>query len=132
MTIGPEPTSRIFSMSLRRGKVYEAVEEVAGVVRARAGLRVVLDGAAGHVAEHQALDGPVVEVEVGELGGAEVGLPAHRLVTLDPALAPRPRDRETVVLRGDVDAAGREVLDGVVGATVAERQLEGVEAHGAA
>ena len=69
----------------------EAVEEVAGVVRARAGLGVVLDGAAGDVPQDQALDGAVVEVQVGELGGAEVGLPADRLVGLDPRLAVRAR-----------------------------------------
>ena len=52
--------------------------------------------AAGDVAQDQALDRAVVEVEVGELGGAEVGLPAHRLVALDPRLAARalrPRSR---------------------------------------
>ena len=91
---------------------------------ARAGLGVVLDGAAGDVAEHQALDRAVVEVQVRELGGAEVGLPAHRLVGLDPALAVRAGDGEAVVLGGDVDPAGGQVLDRVVGAAVAERQLE--------
>ena len=61
--------------------------------------------AAGDVAQGQALDGAVVEVEVGQLGGAEVGLPADRLVALDPRLAAGARDREAVVLGGDVDAA---------------------------
>ena len=72
------------------------VEEVAGVVRAGAGLGVVLDGGAGDVAQDQALDRAVVEVELGELGDAEVGLPADRLVALDPRLAARalrPRSR---------------------------------------
>ena len=81
-------------MSSRRGigvpsSCEEAVEEVAGVVRAGAGLGVVLDRRRRHVAQDQALDRAVVEVEVGELGGAEIGLPAHRLVTLDPRLAAR-------------------------------------------
>ncbi len=35
-----------------------------------------------------------------------------------------PRHREAVVLRGDRDVPGREVLDRVVGAAVAERELE--------
>ena len=37
-----------------------------------------------------------------------------------------------MVLRGDLDPAGLEVLDRVVGAAVAERQLEGLEADRAA
>ena len=60
---------------------------MAGVVRAGAGLGVVLDGRAGDVPQHQALDRAVVEVQLGELGDAEVGLPADRLVALDPRLA---------------------------------------------
>ena len=60
------------------------------VVRAGAGLGVVLHGAAGHVEQLQALDGAVVEVDVRQRGGAEVGLPAHRLVGVDRARAARP------------------------------------------
>ena len=43
-------------------------------------------------------------------------------------LAGRSRDREPVVLRGDRDPAGGEVLDRVVGAAVAERELERLQA----
>ena len=69
----------------------------------------------GHVEQPQALDGAVVEVDVRELGLAEVGLqPRARLAA----------HREAVVLRGDRDAAGAQVLDRVVGAAVAERELE--------
>ena len=67
-----------------------------------------------------------------ELGGAEVGLPAHRLVVLERARAVGPGDREAVVLRGDLDPPGRQVLDRVVGAAVAERQLERLQADRAA
>ena len=74
-------------------------------MRAGTGLRVVLDGGAGDVAQDQALDRAVVEVEVRELGDAVVGLPADRLVAVDPRLAARSLDREAVVLRGDVDPA---------------------------
>ena len=66
---------------------------------------------------------------MGELGGAEVGLPADRLVALDRALAAAGPDREAVVLGGDLDPPGRQVLDRVVGAAVAEGQLEGLEAR---
>src|SRR3954464_2014976 len=128
MTIGPEPRMRIFSMSSLRGMggdlLQEAVEEIEAVVRAGPGLGVVLDGAPGDVEQRQALDRAVVEVDVAELGRAEVCLPAHGLVGGDGLLAARAEDREAVVLRGDLDAAGLEVLDRVVGAAVAEGQLE--------
>src|SRR3954468_18717524 len=136
MTIGPEPRMRIFSMSSLRGMrgdlLQEAVEEVEAVVRARPGLRVVLDRAARDVEERQALHRAVVEVEGRQLRVAEVGLPAHGLVGVDGLLAARPEDREAVVLRGDLDAAGLEVLDRMVAAPVAEGQLEGLQPHGAA
>src|SRR3954462_13078531 len=136
MTIGPEPRMRIFSMSSRLGMrsdlLQEAVEEVEAVVRAGGGLGVVLDRAAGDVEQRQALDGAVVEVQVRELRGAEVGLPAHGLVGVDRLLASRPQDREAVVLRGDLDAAGLEVLDRMVAAAVAEGQLEGLQPDRAA
>ena len=57
---------------------------------ARAGFRVVLDGAARDVLEDEALDGPVVEIEMGELGLAEVGLPADRFIPIDLPGAIRP------------------------------------------
>src|SRR5919109_661744 len=128
MTIGPDPISKILWMSPRLGitptlprrarslvaarrrssrrlrHLQEAVEQVARVVGAGAGLGVVLDGRAGDVAQDQPLDRAVIEVEVRELGGAEVGLPAHWLVTLDRPLPSGAHDREAVVLRGDVDA----------------------------
>src|SRR3954452_5176867 len=132
MTIGPEPRMRIFSMSSLRGMrldlLKEPVEEVEAVVRAGPGLRVVLDRAARDVEEREALHRAVVEVQVRQLRGAEVGLPAHGLVGVDRLLPTRPQDREAVVLRGDLDAAGLEVLDGVVAAAMAEGQLEGLQA----
>src|SRR3954447_9495594 len=100
---------------------------MAGVVRAGAGLGVVLDRRRTDLLQYQALDRAVVEVEVRELGGAEVRLPANRLVALDPGLAPGAADREAAALGRDVDLPRRQVLDRVVGATVAERQLEGLE-----
>ena len=45
-----------------------------------------------------------------------------------PPLAVRAGDGEAVVLGGDVDPAARQLLDRVVGAAVAEGELEGVEA----
>ena len=56
---------------------------------------------------------------MGQLGGAEL--------RLDPR-AGLAGHGEAVVLRGDGDAAGGEVLDRVVGAAVPERELEGLQA----
>src|SRR5437870_13607763 len=52
--------------------VQEPVEEIFGVVRSRARLRVVLDRRTGHIAQDEALDRAVVQVELRELRGAEV------------------------------------------------------------
>src|SRR5918992_2631531 len=77
---------------------------------------------------NEALHGAVVEVELLQLGGAEVGLPPDRLVGVDRLLAAWAEHREAVVLRGDLDLAGLEVLDRVVRAAVAEGKLERLEA----
>src|SRR5450759_2405018 len=133
MTIGPEPRMRILWMSLRRGNsLQEAVEQVEAVVRAGSGLGVVLDGSARDVEQLEALDGAVIQVHMGERGGAEVGFPAHGLIGRDRALAAGPERGEAVILGGDLHAAGLQVTDGVVGASVAEGQLEGLQADGAA
>src|SRR5215212_3027059 len=105
-------------MSSRLGirQFQDPVEEVAGVVWAGSGLRVVLDRGAGDVFQQQSLHRAVVESEVGELGGPEIGLPADRLVGLDPRVAIGSLDREAVILRGDLDPARRQVLYRVIGA----------------
>src|SRR5438876_1037986 len=108
------------SSRLGTGQLQEAVEEVARVVGAGAGLGVVLDGAARDVLQHQALDGAVIQVEVRELGLAEVGPPANRLVTLDSAIAAGTEDGKAVVLGGDVDPPRLQILDRMVRAAVAE------------
>src|SRR3954471_19596690 len=112
MTIGPEPRIRMRCKSSLRGTgdpVQETVEEVEAVVRAGAGLRVVLDGASGHVEQLEALDGAVVEVDVRQDGRAEVGVPADRLVGVDRAVAAGAEHREAVVLRRDLYPAGLQV-----------------------
>src|SRR3954466_4994271 len=122
MTIGPDPRIRILWRSSRRGTRQlpdEVVEQPHGVVRSRPGLGVVLHAAGGHVKQPDALDRAVIEVDVWELGLAEAAL--------KPLPGP-PGDGEAVVLRGDGDSSGAEVLHGVVRAAVAERQLEGLQA----
>src|SRR3954454_11186735 len=100
MTIGPLPRMRIFSRSSRRGMngLQESVEEIQAVVRARTRLWVVLHRASRDVKQREPLDRAVIEVDVAELGGAEVGLPADWLVGGDRLLAAGPEDGEAVVL----------------------------------
>src|ERR1700704_895389 len=127
MTIGPEPRIITLWMSSRRGNALQkTVEEVEAVMGSGAGLGVVLHGSAGYVEQLETLDGAVIEVDVGKLRGAEVGLPAHGLVVVDRARAVWPEHSEAVVLRGDLDAAGMQILHRVVGAAVTEGQLEGL------
>src|SRR3954453_8537467 len=98
MTIGPEPRTRILFRSSRLGMLEprdELVEEVEGVVRPRSRLRVVLDAAGGDVEQADPFDRAVVEVHVGELRLAEVGLDDLGWVGRCPL------DREAVVLRRD-------------------------------
>src|SRR3712207_2590241 len=131
MTIGPEPRMRMRWMSSRLGTgkpPEELVEQVVGVVRSGPGFRVVLDRPGRHVEQREALDRAVVEVHAAELGGPEVGLEADRLVDADRVRAAGADDREAVVLARDLDAAGLDVLDRVVHAAVAERELERLEA----
>src|SRR5947209_3864511 len=124
---------RILWMSLRRGNaLQEAVEQIHAVVRTRARLGVVLDRASRDVQQLESLDRAVVEVHVRERRGAEVGLPAHGLVGVDGARAPRSERREAVVLRGDLHATRLQILDRMVGAAVSERELERLETHRAA
>src|SRR6266571_1362616 len=97
-------------------QVDEAREEIVGIVRPRRGLGVVLDGEDGQLAVAHPLGRPVVEVGV-------------RLD--EPGLLHRLRVHgEAVVLRGDLDAPGQEVLHRVVRAVVAELELEGLSSEG--
>src|SRR3954447_22131064 len=141
MTIGPDPITRTDAMSSRLGigdppsglrglavpgfeQVGEAIEEVAGVVWARRRLRVVLDGErlrpAGAVEQPEPLDDAVVQADVADLGRAE----RRRRRAVEGRV-----DSEAVVVRGDLDLAGRPVHDRLVDAAVAVLQLVGREAE---
>jgi len=63
---------------------------------------------------------------------AEVRVPADGLVGVDRAPAARRDGGEAVVLGSDLDAPGLQVHDRMVGSTVAEGQLEGLEPDRAA
>src|ERR1700730_9660999 len=115
-------------MSSRRGNaLQEAVEQVQAVVRARTRLGVILHGPSGHVQQLQSLDGAVVQVHMRERRGAEVRLPANRLVALDRARATRSDGRKAVVLGGDLNPSGLKILNWMIRAVVTEWQLEGLQ-----
>ncbi len=103
---------------------------------ARRGARAPPRGGTGRwrpdVAELEPLDGAVVEVDVGQLGGAEVGLPADRFVASIVSCPARAEHGEAVVLARDLGSSRGQVLDRMVGAVVAERQLVGLEPDRAA
>ena len=97
-----------------RHQPAEVVEEVPRVVGAGSGLGVVLDAERPHVAAAQALDDPVVEVDVGDVG-ARHRPSAHGV---------------GVVLAGDLDRPVPQPLHRVVAAVVAEGELERRPAQG--
>ena len=95
----------------------ELVEEVQAIVRTGRGLGVILDAEDRQALVPQSLEGLVVQVDV---TGLDVGGQRGRV------------DGEAVVLGRDLDLAGRLVADRVVGASVAELELEGLRAEGLA
>src|SRR5690348_2979787 len=107
MTIGPEPTRQMVSMSVLRGKlVHPLLEQGPRIVRAGSGLGMELERAGAELGERQPLDRPVVEGDV------------RRHLRLRSAY------REAVVLARDEHALVRALQHGVVSASVTERQLE--------
>src|SRR3954451_4075372 len=109
MMIGPAPITRMEEMSLRLGTrsggaenvLAEALEQIGAVHRTRRSLRMVLDREYRAIPQPDALDRAVEQRAVGDLdlfGQPVVG------------------DREAMILAGDLDLAGGQVLDRVVGA----------------
>src|ERR1043166_2428674 len=89
--------------------LHEIAEQVERVVGAGGGFGVVLDGDGGLAAVAETFERLVVEIDV------------H---VLDLVLRQRVGiDRKAVILRGDLDAAGAEVLDRMIAAAMAELQL---------
>ena len=97
-------------------------------MRACCGLRVVLHGECGDVHALQAFDHVVVQIDVGDEHLAVLAVFKRRV----DLLADRGVDREAVVVGGDLDLAGGQILDRLVDAAVAELELVGAEAECAA
>src|SRR6266851_5085917 len=100
--------------SATRHQLAEVVEEIAGVVGPRASLWVVLDPEGGFVADGEAFDGVVVEVDVRELHRAVARLrpqpwrqrKARSIGRLEPERLGG--DGEAMVLGGDLHPAVRQ------------------------
>src|SRR4051794_37596071 len=71
---------RLSTVDSSRNQLQEPIEQIHGVMRTRPRLGVVLDGGARDILQHEAFDGAVVQVQMRQLRGAEVRLPAHGLV----------------------------------------------------
>src|SRR5260221_11909023 len=124
MTIGPAPMIRMDLMSVRLGMLasraggcrpvvdqpHETLEKVVAVLRTGRGFRMVL-----HRKDRLALDlQPLIGVvEQRDMRGRGPGGQALR------------QDAEAVILAGDLDLAGGEGLDRMIGAAMADLHLGG-------
>src|SRR6516164_10658935 len=113
MTMGPAPMMRMLLMSRRLGMprrhhVDEALEEIIAVLRAGTRLGMILHGEHRPIPEAQALIAAVEKRDMRDLRLCREGFG---------------EDAEAVVLAGDLDLAGGEVLDGVIGAAMPDRHL---------
>src|SRR5271168_2637216 len=118
MTIGPAPMIRMLSMSVRLGILVhqpgKALEQIMAIVRAGARLRVVLDRK-DRLADHpQPFIGLVEEREM------------SRLDAFGQAFWV---DDKPMVLAGDLDLAGLQILDRVISSAVTARHLVGPAAE---
>src|SRR5262249_51052375 len=116
MTIGPAPMMRTDLMSVRLGirsarlfhQVHESLEEVVAVLRAGAGLGVILHREDRFALHAQSL---VAAVEQRDM---------RHLDVLRQALGD---DAEAMVLAGDLDLARLDVLHRVIGTPMPDRHL---------
>src|SRR5271155_4899645 len=121
MTIGPAPMIMIDLMSVRLGIVLvsgrrgsgrlvvdqadEPLEEIVRILRSGRRFGMVLDREDGAVGHPEPL---VRAVEERDVRGHRIG---RQALGLDP---------EAVILAGDLDLAGLEILDRMIGAAMAE------------
>ena len=115
LPLGGRAAPEVRACHFLRHQRSETVEQVADVVRPGAGLGVTLEAEGRAVGARQALQRAV---EQRHMRRTQVGR-QRRLV-----------HREAVVLAGDGDAAGVQVLHRVVGPVMAELHLEGPRTRG--
>src|SRR5215471_15281772 len=116
MTIGPAPMIRMDLMSVRLGirsarlfhQVHESLEEVVAILRAGARLGVILHREDRLALDTQALVAAVEQRDVRHLDVSGQGLRDYT---------------KAMVLAGDLDLAGLDVLDGMICAAMADRHL---------
>src|SRR6516164_1128201 len=118
MTMGPAPIIRMLSRSVRLGiRVHqrdEPLEQIMAVLRAGAGFRMMLDR------EHRLADNPQAFIRIVE---------QRDMGWLDPGWQALGFDDKPVVLARDLDLAGQQILDRVVGAPVTAGHLGGLAAE---
>src|SRR5437660_11335793 len=127
--MGPEPITMAVLTSWRLGTApppcrslcplelrHEILEDVLVVPWPLVGLGVILDGEDRHLPMGHPFHRASVQVHVGDL---EFRLRQGRRI-----------DGKSVILRGDVDPPGAEVLYGLIAAAVPELQLERLPAEG--
>src|SRR6516225_1248006 len=114
MTIGPAPMIRMLWRSLRLGmrtilhRTDETIEKVGNVARARRGFGVALEGKSRTIGPRESLQGTI---EQRHMGHAAVSGQRFRIHS------------EAMILRGDKDLLGVDVLYRVVGAVMPKSHL---------
>src|SRR5216683_1727407 len=112
MTIGPAPIIKMLSISVRLGMLVhqrdKPFEEVMAVLRAGARLRMVLNR------KHRLADDPQTLIGLVE---------KRQMRGLDSSGQALGLDDEAVILAGDLDRSGQQILDRVIGAAMAARHL---------
>ena len=110
-SLGDLGAADLLAISVAEGHLAEPVEEVSDVVGPRRRLRVVLHREERQLTVREALDGVVVQVDVGDLDGLASTPQAVRF------------DRVTVVLGADGHLAREEILAGLVASVMTELEL---------
>src|SRR5690606_790163 len=103
-----EQTARSTNASVRH-HVEERAEQIMAVMRTGRGFRMILNAECPEFAVLQPLNRLIVEVHMRDLGPGRERLAVHG---------------KSMVLRGDLDLAVLQIQHGLIGAPVAELQLE--------
>src|SRR5271169_6150854 len=118
MTIGPAPMIRMLSMSVRLGirrhQRDEPLEQIMAILRAWARLGMVLHR------KHRLADNPQSFIAVVE---------ERKMGRLDAARQTIGLNDKAMILAGDLDCAGQQILDRMIGSAMAARHFAGAPAE---